>query len=1031
MSQPFWTNREHHYGAFHAADQRHLRYLPELLIVLVHGWHGHHERTWGALAELMLRGMDCDADVLSFRYPTWPWFRTSVRQAARDLAMALSVPPLYQHYVFVTHSTGGLVVKELFRTEFRRLGLLGGAPETRLNRTISFRTPLVLNVAVPHDGASRVARRVGKPVFRAFSAVYSPIGPMLNHITGGRYGLGYNSLIPTLVDDVAKLEDKSDRLSVLEEDYLNGIRVLDDAGLPRPRSIEILAGNEIVIEKYGLTKAPAGKLDAPLSRSDMEQLGTSSAKPYVLRGTHQSVKLPRSVAHPTPMVALAVSQVLHLGSRQAVVIARGTLDRVQELNRKAETRTLIGAAAGADLSAPEADQQTAVDRLIQALVKQSGTRPVLLTGAAGVGKSTVLRTLASMLATHFLSGTPAAPLPVFLPLQQFTIESAEESEAWDKTEQGASPWMVLARKWTDWVGRLVADMMDRGQWSPQRKEAAPHVTPEWLNGWMSHQPVTLILDAMDEFLLNNPELTLGDVQLLLDDLSRRFGQNPGLSVIVGLRTGRTPLRSALGELSGVVEIRRPTLDEAVTIAPDVAAWATKADDAEFMKILLTPLIFVRLPKPAAGGLTPDRVRSKSDLLEIALTTLVRNSGLSQVYTPEGQPLTTEACLAAMELMAWRMYENLARETSAKEMATGVKADIDGWQHHVDRHGQRDLESALIGFRALTDEALVEHILARTAFVSTGGDRYRFAHREWESLLLARYLERCIKTRNYGELRHHAIRRDIFRLAAQRLGKVSFDQQDVDDVLRAGQELGSAYVSGNFFAFVSVNPLAELDGPAINIMLAALQQAPPLIACTLLNGFANRALSAFTHDRTGRRIAVELAESLPEFILRRPHDPITASAAWCFRVALDRSSIAPSAGAFEAYAPLSPEEERLALAFICDTTVTPFRYTKDQRSFQRAFLELAGAMRAEPTVRVISGVHYLYYLALASRHGALAESTAELDRMLAEDSDESRIVGGYSVVPEARSIFDRCQALNREALGISGPVTKAPASDTIT
>ncbi|MDQ3776726.1 MAG: hypothetical protein M3461_21440 [Pseudomonadota bacterium] len=82
-----------------------------------------------------------DLDVVSFSYPSRPWERAAIPQAADDLKSWLDTElQAYRHLVFVTHSSGGLVVKDMLRGAARdgHVAVPGSAPGAP--RSVGLRT---------------------------------------------------------------------------------------------------------------------------------------------------------------------------------------------------------------------------------------------------------------------------------------------------------------------------------------------------------------------------------------------------------------------------------------------------------------------------------------------------------------------------------------------------------------------------------------------------------------------------------------------------------------------------------------------------------------------------------------------------------------------------------------------------------------------------------------------------------------------------------------------------------------------------
>jgi triacylglycerol esterase/lipase EstA (alpha/beta hydrolase family) len=87
MSLLFWKETCR-YGAIHRGSTK--KYANKrCLVIFVHGLFGDSLKTWGKMPEWVLTKAGVDCDVISFDYPSKPWERSSLEQAADDLAVWL------------------------------------------------------------------------------------------------------------------------------------------------------------------------------------------------------------------------------------------------------------------------------------------------------------------------------------------------------------------------------------------------------------------------------------------------------------------------------------------------------------------------------------------------------------------------------------------------------------------------------------------------------------------------------------------------------------------------------------------------------------------------------------------------------------------------------------------------------------------------------------------------------------------------------------------------------------------------------
>jgi len=94
----------------------------DLLVVFVHGLLGSANGTWGQLPALLRAAVQgVDFDILSFEYPSGMFTRASIELGVAQLEEVLWVScKSYKHLIFITHSTGGLVVKQVLCRDMKR-----------------------------------------------------------------------------------------------------------------------------------------------------------------------------------------------------------------------------------------------------------------------------------------------------------------------------------------------------------------------------------------------------------------------------------------------------------------------------------------------------------------------------------------------------------------------------------------------------------------------------------------------------------------------------------------------------------------------------------------------------------------------------------------------------------------------------------------------------------------------------------------------------------------------------------------------
>lgn len=136
----------------------------KLLLVFVHGFLGSPAGTWGNMPAWLVEDQPLEPAILAFSYATGPRLRADIRLAASRLRLMLQEQfDAYRHIVFLTHSTGGLVVKELLRQDglsawsTRHFSTKKAGPPQRTS------SKAVYSLGAPHFARNRVTYHLRAP----------------------------------------------------------------------------------------------------------------------------------------------------------------------------------------------------------------------------------------------------------------------------------------------------------------------------------------------------------------------------------------------------------------------------------------------------------------------------------------------------------------------------------------------------------------------------------------------------------------------------------------------------------------------------------------------------------------------------------------------------------------------------------------------------------------------------------------------------------------------------------------------------
>jgi serine/threonine protein kinase len=697
--------------------------------------------------------------------------------------------------------------------------------------------------------------------------------------------------------------------------------------------------------------------------------------------------------------------------RPEMMLARETIAQSFELDCAAKINGLVGQPTGEPARAPAAGDdvdhvratvpgaegatQIEVFEELLALARSQHPRPamIVVAGDAGVGKSTVLRMAARHLCNELIGSLDSGTaLPVLIPLYFASLtpdhHAALDAEA-GEDRRGRILHDVILDWWCDWFNDITYN---------------DAIAIDWIRARLRSEPTVLILDGIDEFIANNPTLRISDFQQLLAFLGAEYRQNSWLTVVLGVRSTQPGL-PMLGS-SRIREILRLTPAQAMREFPQSSPWLATASEAAIRKLLLTPLILAQLNtrRPPSGHGTTTR----GEVILLALTTIIEQSDLCGKLDERGQPIDAQRWIDALMAVGWCLFRRLRGEIAT----TTLKLDGDdlfkSWREHLDATGQvAQGERMLSGFRLLCETRAYDALLHRTILYPTGRGEVRFIHREWQDFLAARYLAQAVVYRHVDEFRHVGNTARISQMAGELLltAGVAIDEALVLGLLQRARELGARLITANFSALLT-NSRILIDGPAIDVFLSAVHTMPAIARCITLIGLGYRALrgdDASAQDLRHRLVRV-FRDHLSDAIAGDDLG-VMRSVAWCYRKAYaQRFGGAPVTDAWPGL------DSAAVAAMMSPPQGDNPRFRVEHRSVQIALLEVQQVVADDP-FRPISGVHYLYCLAVARHHGAgIAELGRELPALLAPGSPYAAAIENYQLVPELRAVLAECRRL---------------------
>ncbi len=688
-----------------------------------------------------------------------------------------------------------------------------------------------------------------------------------------------------------------------------------------------------------------------------------------------------------------------------VVLARESVAQTFDLDCAGKIQLLVenggndAERAAPTISIARTGAQGEIYRTLLHFAQQTHPRPpcLVVTGDAGVGKSTVLRRLARKICGDYLETPRSGTLfCVFIPLSFMTLDGDSLRSSSDRGERTKGEMLhdLIVAWWAGWAGSITYKSAGRAEWLMER---------------LRSEPTLLILDGVDEFLTNHPSFGPADVRQMLHHMRTSYGENQQLTILLGIRSSQPSLTSLASETSHLYEILRLTDAQADTFFPAAREWMSGISDAQVKRLLLTPLLLAQLDSRVSRP-APGQVTTRAQVLENVLSTIVEQSGLSQLARPGHEPATPSQWVLALMLVAWRMFARLRGDLAVGKLREEAEETIRAWERQLTRNGHMEQAGELLtSFALLCEPQTCDALLRRTVLYPTGQEEVRFIHREWQDFLTAKYLAECLRWNYVDELGHLAFTMPMFVGAGEMLGNFRIEEELVQEVEQRWKATGETLIHANFCAVLG-NSRTPMSGPAMERLLGDLGKMPLLSRLVTLASFGARAMKNATSDPSVGDIRQQLVRGLLALIDDTSVDRLSRSLAWCNVKAFHHAfGTAPPPGPWPGLGE-RVEDEAAALELLCDQTTTPWKVSPRHRSLQLAWVQIQSMILVAPH-RPISGAHYLYTVVVTKRHNVhIPEVSQDLPAVFAEGSPVELGYKNYTVVPELWTLYQRCREM---------------------
>ena len=449
----FWTPCESS-GHLHVADQSHPNYIPDVALVFVHGILSG-SALWDGFAQDVLDALQIEVPALAYGYESWFHQRGSNQQAAEELGETIERElGTIHHIVFVAHSNGGLVVKELIRQSEDYISENAASRDLDRHWCITTRTRAVLNIGVPHFGSSWRWR------------------PLL--------WLFYPFVRNSIFRDLARPK----RLRQLENDYWSCKKSFQKHLLPFPITIDVRGRRD--------TETDPG---VPAERENNFQN---------IRGKHRLEKIDKS-----PFLHTVKKELGWIRGAESLIVAERTHKLIHQVESDEEVRSMLPETNHSEPGFRGTQAQVFSRLLSECTTEVPSSRLFLLTGTSGVGKTRMLAHLARHLHLEYLRGPDTSKQSILIQFDRLNIskEAMERvlHDAEDVQEQIPSLLREIIEAWAAPASKVAGS-------------AGKGITADWLRRQLLQGSFVLILDNVDNLMRQYPQISWEHVRAALTRL---------------------------------------------------------------------------------------------------------------------------------------------------------------------------------------------------------------------------------------------------------------------------------------------------------------------------------------------------------------------------------------------------------------------------------------------------------------------------------------------------------------------------------
>jgi hypothetical protein len=627
---------------------------------------------------------------------------------------------------------------------------------------------------------------------------------------------------------------------------------------------------------------------------------------------------------------------------------------------------------------------------------------VIVSGQAGLGKSTLLRRLAQSSAFNFLRHpSPKTPAPVFINMPTVPIETLSIG--------GPAGDDFLAQLIVDRILEIVAQNF------AELSDENLHLR-ETIQRALTTQATLVIIDGIDEFLINAPDIRLVHFRMAVEKLLE-LSREADFGLVIGIRNSVRNFGQLASSPDKVFMLSGLSTEQAYRHFGETSKWIGTIQQADLRVAFLTPLILSAFSE--SNVRIHSSVSTISDLWELALRSILSKSGISKVPNSRGEATSGDDWIVALSIAAAAFHMTLRYDFSINELRNQIDTMRERWKEFSTEHrdvSAREIDPA-VGFDLLDNERTLKAMVERTVFTVSSQNTVQFNHRQWRDYLTGRYAATCIELGNVDEIGEMAFNVQIYRTAGELLSPHAIDENLISRAMQRTIETKNEFIIGNLGALIGNAP-APLTRPAIMRLFQLMPNYTPLIQTIIVGSVGRRGLE--TSDPSSIDIRMGIDPTLRMFATQaegKRYNRLVESISWCFLKAYHkRFKAPPPPGNFTPFS-FDGSGSDDARAVVCLKNDELWTYDNKFASVQNTFAMIQETVLADPVTRPISVVHYLACILAARTAGAqIPEVAEELSVVLQPDSDFEAAFRDFDDVPEVYDLYRQCQIEYRRFSG---------------